>query len=98
MGIIDYSKVINKTVENIKPSGIRRFFDIASSMENVISLVLESLILIHLGRLEKPVLTHLKAVRQNIPLTRVMLYLFRKFLNIWNANMPLNITLKMKFL
>lgn len=38
MGIIDYSKIINKTVENIKPSGIRRFFDIASSMENVISL------------------------------------------------------------
>ena len=38
MGIIDYSKVINKTVENIKPSGIRRFFDIAATMENVISL------------------------------------------------------------
>lgn len=38
MGLIDYSKVINKTVEEIKPSGIRRFFDIAASMEDVISL------------------------------------------------------------
>lgn len=36
--MIDYSKVLNETVTEIKPSGIRKFFDIASSMENVISL------------------------------------------------------------
>ena len=36
--MIDYSKVLNKTVTGMKPSGIRKFFDIASSMENVISL------------------------------------------------------------
>lgn len=37
--MIDYSKVLNKTVtEDIKPSGIRKFFDIAASMEGVISL------------------------------------------------------------
>lgn len=36
--MIDYSKVITKTVSDIKPSGIRRFFDIASSMKEVISL------------------------------------------------------------
>lgn len=35
---MDYSKVITKTVADIKPSGIRRFFDIASSMKGVISL------------------------------------------------------------
>ncbi len=36
--MIDYSKVLNKTVVEIKPSGIRKFFDIASTMEGVISL------------------------------------------------------------
>lgn len=36
--MIDYGKVLNKTVTNIKPSGIRKFFDIAATMENVISL------------------------------------------------------------
>ena len=36
--MIDYSSVLNKTVREIKPSGIRKFFDIAATMENVISL------------------------------------------------------------
>ena len=37
--MMDYGKVLNPTVVNdIKPSGIRKFFDIASSMEGVISL------------------------------------------------------------
>ncbi len=36
--MIDYSKVLNKTVTDIKPSGIRKFFDIAATMEDVISL------------------------------------------------------------
>ena len=34
----DFKPHINKTVESIPPSGIRRFFDIASEMEDVISL------------------------------------------------------------
>ena len=36
--MIDYSKFLNEKVSNIKPSGIRRFFDIANEMEDVISL------------------------------------------------------------
>ena len=36
--MMDYDKLFNPTVVNMKPSGIRRFFDIAESMENVISL------------------------------------------------------------
>ena len=37
--MIDYGKILNKTVtEKIKPSGIRKFFDIAESMGDVISL------------------------------------------------------------
>ncbi len=34
----DYSQLINRTLADIKPSGIRRFFDIANEMEDVISL------------------------------------------------------------
>lgn len=36
--MIDYSSVLNREVTEIKPSGIRKFFDIAASMEDVISL------------------------------------------------------------
>lgn len=36
--MIDYSRVLNEGVKGIKPSGIRKFFDIAESMEDVISL------------------------------------------------------------
>ena len=36
--MIDYTKMLAKAPLEIKPSGIRRFFDIANSMEGVISL------------------------------------------------------------
>ncbi len=36
--MIDYNKLLNKSVVNIKPSGIRKFFDIAEQMEDVVSL------------------------------------------------------------
>lgn len=36
--MIDYGKILNKTVTDMKPSGIRKFFDIAATMDNVISL------------------------------------------------------------
>ncbi len=36
--MINYDKIVNPTVRDIKPSGIRKFFDIADSMDNVISL------------------------------------------------------------
>ncbi len=36
--MIDYGKILNKTVTDIKPSGIRKFFDIAATMDDVISL------------------------------------------------------------
>ena len=36
--MIDYGKMLSKTVLDIKPSGIRKFFDILSEMDDVISL------------------------------------------------------------
>ncbi|MCR4890195.1 MAG: aminotransferase class I/II-fold pyridoxal phosphate-dependent enzyme [Ruminococcus sp.] len=35
---MDYDKVLSNKIKNIKPSGIRKFFDIAGTMEGVISL------------------------------------------------------------
>ena len=36
--MMNYNKILSSTVQNIKPSGIRKFFDIANTMEDVISL------------------------------------------------------------
>ena len=36
--MIDYSKILSSTIVDIKPSGIRKFFDIANTMQDVISL------------------------------------------------------------
>lgn len=36
--MIDYTKILSDTVVSIKPSGIRKFFDIANTMDDVISL------------------------------------------------------------
>lgn len=36
--MMDYDKILNSTVKQIKPSGIRKYFDIAQTMEGVISL------------------------------------------------------------
>ena len=36
--MIDYNKLLNRSIVSIKPSGIRKFFDIAEQMDDVISL------------------------------------------------------------
>lgn len=36
--MIDYGKILNNTIKDVKWSGIRKFFDIANTMEDVISL------------------------------------------------------------
>ncbi len=38
MVLMDYSKILSDRVQEIKPSGIRKYFDIANSMEDVIAL------------------------------------------------------------
>lgn len=36
--MIDYDKYLNEKIKSVKPSGIRKFFDIANEMDDVISL------------------------------------------------------------
>ena len=36
--MINYQKILSEKVVGLKPSGIRKFFDIANTMEGVISL------------------------------------------------------------
>ena len=38
MSTVDYQQILSPRVQAIKPSGIRKFFDIANEMEDVISL------------------------------------------------------------
>lgn len=35
---MDYSRILSRTIQGVKPSGIRKFFDLAAEMEGVISL------------------------------------------------------------
>ena len=35
---MDYANILSRRAQELKPSGIRRFFDLASTMEGVISL------------------------------------------------------------
>ena len=37
--MMDYDKLLSRSAAALKPSGIRRFFDIAAEMDDVISLV-----------------------------------------------------------
>lgn len=36
--MVDYNKILTEKVRSIKPSGIRKFFDLAAEMDDVISL------------------------------------------------------------
>ncbi len=36
--MIDYEELLNENIKKVKPSGIRKFFDIANEMEDIISL------------------------------------------------------------
>lgn len=36
--MISYEKILNETIQNIPPSGIRKFFDVAATMKDAISL------------------------------------------------------------
>ena len=36
--MMDYDKIVSKAAREMKPSGIRKFFDIAQTLEGVISL------------------------------------------------------------
>jgi len=38
VAVIDYQQFMNDRIQKVKPSGIRRFFDIANEMDHVISL------------------------------------------------------------
>ena len=64
---MDYDKLIAKKCKDMKPSGIRKFFDIAAQMDNVI------LISRHPGMSVRQPLRLLKRARPNTPLTQVLL-------------------------
>ena len=36
--MINYEELLNKEIKEVKPSGIRKFFDLANTIEGVVSL------------------------------------------------------------
>ena len=70
---MDLNKVINDTVKEIPPSGIRKFFDLATEMEGVISLGVGEPDLIHHGKLEKQLFIQLNKEKLFILLIEVYL-------------------------
>lgn len=59
---------LSKTITTIEPSGIRKFFDIVSEMDDAISLASESRILIHRG---------IFVMREFIPLKKEELFILQ---------------------
>jgi hypothetical protein len=57
---IDYSKFITAKMKNVPQSGIRKYFDIAAGIEDVISLGVGEPISLRLGTFEKCVFIHWK--------------------------------------
>ena len=70
---MDYEKLLNPQIVSVKPSGIRKFFDLTEKMENVISLVLVSPISQPLGTFAMQVFSPLKTAKPAIPQTGVLL-------------------------
>lgn len=62
-------RFINQKVQSIQPSGIRKFFDIANEIEDVISLGVGNPILIPLGMCAKRGFTPFRKVGLSIRLT-----------------------------
>ena len=54
---MDFNKLLNRAVLDTKPSGIRKFFDLAAEIEALVALVLQSVVVIVVGNiiLEVPV-------------------------------------------
>ena len=68
---MDFNKVLNDTVREIPPSGIRKFFDLANQMEGVISLGVGEPDLILHGKLERLQFIQLNKVKPFIQLIKV---------------------------
>lgn len=68
--MIDYNKVLCPAIKEMKPSGIRKFFDIAQQLEGVISLALASLTSKLRGSYVRKLSQLWKKARPAIPQTR----------------------------
>lgn len=70
--MIDYNNFINKKISTVKPSGIRKFFDIANEMDDVISLSIGEPDFQTPWHIREEGINSLKKVRHGIPRTEVL--------------------------
>jgi aminotransferase len=64
---MDFTNALNSKIRDVKPSGIRKFFDIVEEFEDVISLGTASLIFRLPSIYARQALRHLRRGRRNIP-------------------------------
>ena len=76
--LIDYDSILSEKVTELKPSGIRKFFDLASEVEDVISLSVGE----HPGTSAKPALLPLNRGAHTIPQMPDFQSFVKKFQNI----------------
>lgn len=70
--MIDYNNFINKKISTVKPSGIRKFFDIANEMDDVISLSIGEPDFQTPWHIREEGINSLKKVRLGIPRTEAL--------------------------
>lgn len=70
--MIDYNNFINKKISTVKPSGIRKFFDIANEMDDVISLSIGEPDFQTPWHIREDGINSLKKVRHGIPRTEAL--------------------------
>lgn len=76
--MIDYNNFINKKISTVKPSGIRKFFDIANEMDDVISLSIGEPDFQTPWHIREEGINSLKKVRHGIPRTEALLNFVKK--------------------
>ena len=72
--MLDYTQILSQTVQQLKPSGIRRFFDIAAEMQGVISIRQAGIASLQKGRTWYSPNTGLKELK-----VEISRYLHRRF-------------------
>ena len=87
--MIDYSKVLSEKVANLKPSGIRKFFDLAAEIEDVIALTIGEPNFKTPWHIREAGIDSLKKAAPGIPQTQVLPNFVPKPPNILSADSTL---------
>lgn len=69
---IDYAKVLSRSIQEIKPSGIRKFFDLLNGMSDVVALTVGEPDFVTPWHIRSAGIESLEKERPTIPPTQVL--------------------------